>query len=300
MTHGYNPTHDKTGCGAAQNERGIVNQDHRQTRRSEYSQPSQNYRNKKPAGHTSYSTRYPAFRFLSPAFSVIGAKITQRHFEVSYCISTRLTSLYAAMVEEDSEPSKFFEGVPDNELVRRAQADDLEAYQALMSRYQPRIHSLIYNMTSNKEDTEDLLQEVFIKAHSALPKFKGKSSFYTWVYRIAVNRSINFLKKRKRRSALSLNDIDSGIERDEVYVEISRKNTPFRDARLNEIQEKLNAAIQRLSDKHRTVVVMHDIEGISHDQIAEIIGVSSGTVRSRLFYARKQLQAELSEFMNEI
>ena len=193
-----------------------------------------------------------------------------------------------------------FEGVPDTELVRRAQGDDLEAYQALMERYQPRIYSLIYNMTSNKEDTEDLIQDVFIKAHSALPKFKGKSSFYTWVYRIAVNRTINYVKKRKRRMALSLNDIDAGIERDEVYVELSRKSSPFRDARMTEIQEKLNTALQTLSEKHRTVVVMHDIEGISHDKIAEILGVSSGTVRSRLFYARKQLQAELSEFTNEM
>ena len=198
---------------------------------------------------------------------------------------------------KDNDP---FTDVPDTELVRRAQGDDLEAYQELMQRYHPRIYSLIYNMTSNREDTEDLLQEVFIKAHSALPKFKGNSSFYTWVYRIAVNRTINFLKKRKRRGTLSLNDVDTGIERDEVYVELSRKNTPFRDARMTEIQEKLNNALQRLSEKHRTVVVMHDIEGIAHDKIAEIIGVSSGTVRSRLFYARKQLQAELSEFINEI
>jgi RNA polymerase sigma-70 factor (ECF subfamily) len=216
------------------------------------------------------------------------------------CILLILPPIYDAMSESESIEHDPYEGIPDTELVKRAQADDLDAYQELMKRYQPRIYSLIYNMTSNKEDTEDLIQEVFVKAHSALPKFKGKSSFYTWVYRIAVNRSINFVKKRKRRAALSLNDVDTGVERDEVYVELSRKSTPFRDARMTEIQEKLNKALQRLSEKHRTVVVMHDIEGIPHDKIAEIIGVSSGTVRSRLFYARKQLQAELSEFIHEM
>jgi RNA polymerase sigma-70 factor (ECF subfamily) len=190
--------------------------------------------------------------------------------------------------------------VPEKELVQRTRARDLDAYAELMQRYQRRIYALVYNMTGNNEDTEDLIQDIFLKAYSALEKFQGKSSFYTWVYRIAVNRTINFVKKRKKRQAASLNDVDSGIERDEAYVELSSRSTPFRDARNSEIFEKLNAALQKLSEKHRAVVVMHDIEGIPHDRIAEIIGVSSGTVRSRLFYARRQLQADLAEYMDEI
>ncbi|MFT5121682.1 MAG: RNA polymerase sigma factor (sigma-70 family) [Kiritimatiellia bacterium] len=204
------------------------------------------------------------------------------------------------MSESSDQPENPLANVPEKELVSRAQAKDLDAYSELMQRYNRRIYALIYNMTGNNEDTEDLLQEVFLKAYSALEKFQGKSSFYTWVYRIAVNRTINFVKKRKKRQASSLDDIDSGIERDEFYVELSAKSTPFRDARNAEIFEKLNAALQKLSEKHRAVVVMHDIEGIPHDQIAGIIGVSSGTVRSRLFYARRQLQADLAEYMNEM
>jgi RNA polymerase sigma factor (sigma-70 family) len=204
------------------------------------------------------------------------------------------------MSDPAEPPENPLADVPEKDLVRRAQARDLDAYAELMQRYQRRIYALIYNMTGNNEDTEDLIQEVFLKAYSALEKFQGKSSFYTWVYRIAVNRTINFVKKRKKRQAASLNDVDSGVERDEAYVELSSRSTPFRDARNTEIFEKLNAALQKLSEKHRTVVVMHDIEGIPHDRIAEIIGVSSGTVRSRLFYARRQLQADLAEYMDEI
>jgi RNA polymerase sigma-70 factor (ECF subfamily) len=186
--------------------------------------------------------------------------------------------------------------VPDNVLVARAQAQDLAAYEELVRRYQGKIYSLLYNMTGHREDAEDLLQDVFIKAHASLTRFRGKSSFYTWVYRIAVNRAINFRKRRTRKAALSLDDMDQGIERDPAYVELSSKTPPLRELSLNEIQEKLNVALQTLSEKHRTVVVLHDIQGIPHDEIGEMLGCSAGTVRSRLFYARKKLQLELSEF----
>lgn len=183
------------------------------------------------------------------------------------------------------------------ELVRRSRAKDLVAYDELVGRYQGRIYSLLYNMTSNKEDAEDILQEVFVKAYQSLDKFRGTSSFYTWVYRIAVNRAINFLKKRKRKSALSLDDVDLGIERDPAYVEMTSRESPIRDMSIHELQRKLNEALKTLSEKHRTVVVLHDIQGLPHDEIADMLGCSAGTVRSRLFYARQRLQAELTEFM---
>jgi RNA polymerase sigma-70 factor (ECF subfamily) len=166
-------------------------------------------------------------------------------------------------------------------------------------RYQKRIYILVYNMTSHKEDAEDLVQDVFIKAFSALPHFKGQSSFYTWIYRIAINRVINFLKKRKRQSALSLNDPDSGLEREVEQLLGSDPSAPRRQVNLHELQERLNKALAKLSDKHRAVVVMHDIQGIPHDQIADTLGVSAGTVRSRLFYARQLLQSELSDLYHE-
>lgn len=186
--------------------------------------------------------------------------------------------------------------VADRDLVERARQQDLAAYDELIRRYQRKIYQLVYNMTSNREDAEDLTQDVFVKAYQALRYFKGDSSFYTWVYRIAVNRTINYLKKRKRGAALSLDDLDQAVERDPGYVELRARESPVRDASLSELQKKLNEALQTLSEKHRTVVVMHDIQGIQHDEIARVLGCSEGTVRSRLFYARQELQKQLSEF----
>lgn len=183
-------------------------------------------------------------------------------------------------------------------LVDRARRQDLDAYNELVTRYQSRIYALIYNMTSSREDTEDLVQDVFVKAYRSLGWFKGDASFYTWIYRIAVNRTINFLKRRKRLSTgkMSLDDMDLAIERDADYVALSSRESPFRDMTITELQERLNKALQTLSEKHRTVVVLHDIQGVPHDEIGNILGCSAGTVRSRLFYARQQLQKELAEF----
>lgn len=199
-----------------------------------------------------------------------------------------------------SEPEKTAEHEIDLEddrvLAQRAKEGDMRAYEDLVERYYGKLYGLIYNMTSNKEDTEDMIQEVLIKAYTSLPKFKGNSSFYTWIYRIAINRTINFLKKRRRKQALSLDQVDGGLERDPAYVELSSKITPVRDVKILELQEKLNTALQTLSEKHRAVVVLHDIQGIPHLEISRMLGVSEGTLRSRLYYARQQLQSELAEF----
>lgn len=197
---------------------------------------------------------------------------------------------------EDSKDEEAPLDPPDAVLVGRAREGEYAAYEELIRRHQRKIYALVYNMTSNKEDAEDMVQDVFVKAFASLKNFKGDSSFYTWVYRIAVNRTINFLKKRKRNPDLSLDDMDQAIERDPAYVELRARESPVRDAGLSELQKKLNEALQTLSEKHRTVVVLHDIQGVPHEEIARMIGCSEGTVRSRLFYARQHLQRELAEF----
>lgn len=186
----------------------------------------------------------------------------------------------------------------DTELVALAQKGSTNSFNKLVDKYHSRIYSLTYQMTSNREDAEDLTQEIFIKAFEALPRFKGRSSFYTWLYRIGINKTINYRKKRNRNRPLSIDALDQDITYDEVYAELDSKDSPLRHIGLNELQVKLNEAMQRLSLKHRTVVVMHDIEGIPHDEIAKIVGVSVGTIRSRLFYARRQLQADLGEYIS--
>ena len=182
-------------------------------------------------------------------------------------------------------------------LVRRSREGDLEAYNELVKLYQERIYATIYHMTANHEDTNDLAQESFIKEFRALKSFRGGSSFYTWLYRIAVNKTINFLKQRKTRVQMSLNDLDLNAEHDPDLVALISDKTPRREADLRELKEKLNAALLKLSEPHRLVVVLHDVQGLSHDEIAKVMNCNIGTVRSRLFYARQQLQGWLSNYL---
>ena len=199
--------------------------------------------------------------------------------------------------EPADEPGRPPAPVEEMELVKRARKGDLAAYDELVRRYQERIYATVYHMTSNHEDANDLAQEAFIKAFQALRSFKGGSSFYTWVYRIAVNKTINFLKQRKNRTQMSLDDLDFNAEHDPDLVALISDKTPRREVGLAELQEKLNAAMQKLSEPHRLVVTLHDVQGLSHEEIAKIMDCNVGTVRSRLFYARQQLQAYLSDYL---
>jgi len=185
----------------------------------------------------------------------------------------------------------------EESLIQRARRGDLEAYDELVRLHQERIYATIYHMTANHEDANDLAQESFIKAFHALKSFKGGSSFYTWLYRIAVNKTINFLKQRKNRTHMSLNDLDIKAEHDPDLMALISDKTPRRAAGLKELQEKLNEALLKLSQPHRLVVVLHDVQGQSHEEIAKIMDCNIGTVRSRLFYARQQLQALLSDYL---
>ena len=185
----------------------------------------------------------------------------------------------------------------EQQLVKRARVGDLDAYDELVGRYQERIYATVYHMTANHEDANDLAQETFIKAYQALKSFKGDSSFFTWVYRIAVNKTINFLKQRKNKTHMSLDDLDFNAEHDADLVALISEKTPRREVNLIELQEKLNAAMQKLSEVHRLVVTLHDVQGLSHEEISKIMGCNTGTVRSRLFYARQQLQAYLSDYL---
>jgi RNA polymerase sigma-70 factor (ECF subfamily) len=184
----------------------------------------------------------------------------------------------------------------DTVLVARAREGDRPAFEELMRRHQAKIYGLVFNMTGHREDTEDLVQTSFVKAYRSLPRFHGRSAFSTWLYRIALNTTINFLNRRRRRETASLDDEDQGVERNPEYLRLVSRDSPVRDASISELRQKLNAALERLSEKHRTVVVLHDVQGLPHEEIAGIMKCSQGTVRSRLFYARQYLQGELSEF----
>src|SRR5271157_2263764 len=133
---------------------------------------------------------------------------------------------------DDAADSPESMAADEMELVKRARKGQLDAYDELVRRYQERIYATVYHMTANHEDANDLTQEAFIKAFHALKSFKGGSSFYTWVYRIAVNKTINFLKQRKNKSHMSLNDLDFNAEHDPDLVALISEKTPRREINL--------------------------------------------------------------------
>lgn len=188
---------------------------------------------------------------------------------------------------------------PDQDLVTRAREGDTRAFDALILKYGDKLYGLVYNMTSHKEDTHDLLQEIFARAYQSLKSFRGNSNFYTWIYQIAVNLTLNFLKKRKRRTGLSLNDPDSAVQQDPALVDTTHEANPEQQTNLKELQIKLNEAMMKLSEPHRMVVTMFDIQGMSHGEIAKVLQTSEGTVRSRLHYAHLHLQSALQDSWNE-
>ena len=185
----------------------------------------------------------------------------------------------------------------DETLVARVQDGDMGAFDYLVQRYKERLYATVYHMTGNHADANDLVQDAFIKAFTSIRGFKRESSFYTWIYRITINRTLNHLKRGKNRQQFSLDDIDSHIQSDPDFVELMSHVTPRREVALTELQEKLNDALQKLSEDHRAVVVMHDVQGLTHADIGKALHCSEGTVRSRLFYARQQLQGLLADYL---
>lgn len=183
-------------------------------------------------------------------------------------------------------------------VVRQVQNGNVSAFDNLVIKYRERIYSVIYNLTSNKEDSFDLAQESFIKAFQSIGRFQGKSSFFTWLYRIAVNTSLSHLKKNRHRRFLSYENISEEAGSNEVLEALAAKSSTEKPTIIKELQHKLNEALQTLSVKHRTVLVLFEIDNLSHQEIADIMNCSVGTVRSRLHYAKKQLQSELQDLLD--
>ena len=188
----------------------------------------------------------------------------------------------------------------DAVLVQQVQAGQQKAFDLLVAKYQRRIYRLVLRFIRDPALAEDVAQETFLRAYRAIGQFRGDSQFYTWLYRIAVNLALNFIKQRKRRAGagtLSLDDIDTAAERDPDYLERAGRHTPDQSAHWSEVQRRIHEALGTLTEKHRAVVVMHDLQGLPHDEVARILRIPTATVRTRLFYARKQLQGELRELM---
>ena len=186
----------------------------------------------------------------------------------------------------------------DMAFVRRVQQGDVGAFDQLILKYRERLFSIIYNLTSNREDAADLTQDAFIKAFRSINRFKGKSSFFTWLYRIAINGALTHLKRNRLRRFFSFETIHEEMGATDIMEALAVHTNSDKSALLSELQEKLNEALHKLSPNHRTVVVLFEIEELSHQEISEIMQCSVGTVRSRLHYAKQQLQAYLQNYLS--
>jgi len=174
------------------------------------------------------------------------------------------------------------------DLVRNCQKGDVAAFEELAAKYYRRIHMVILGIVHHREDAMEVAQETFYKAFRNIKRFQGGSSFYTWLYRIAVNLAIDFQRRQKRGAA----DLKENM--DEVVVEADTVGSdPFRELSDRELGDKLLKAINELTPDHKAVILMRAVEGFSYKEIGRIMGCSEGTVMSRLHYARKKLQEKL-------
>jgi RNA polymerase sigma-70 factor (ECF subfamily) len=195
-------------------------------------------------------------------------------------------------------PERQAEADADLRLVEQVCAGDVASFDALVQRYRERVYGVIYNLTSNREDAADLTQDTFIKAFHSIARFKGHSSFFSWLYRIAINATLSHLRRNRMRRFFSLEKLVEEDHNAELLQALVVKATNGKETALKELQEKLNEALQKLSFKHRTVITLFEIDQLSHQEIADIMECSVGTVRSRLHYAKQQLQAFLSDYLN--
>ena len=190
----------------------------------------------------------------------------------------------------------------DGQLVARAKGGDPKAFEMLVVKYQRRIERLIARMVRDVDLVEDIAQESFIRAYRALPQFRGDSAFYTWLYRIAVNTAKKALVDLKRdplvteSARASMNDDDDETSR--VERELTDGETPEAVLASKEIAQTVNAAIEALSDDLRQAITLREIEGLSYEEIAELMNCPIGTVRSRIFRARESIAERLRPLLD--
>src|ERR1700704_3618906 len=192
--------------------------------------------------------------------------------------------------------------VSEVDLVKRCQAGETEAFDELVTRYRTRVFGMIYNMVHSEQDAWDLAQESFLKAWKSIGRFRGQSSFYTWIYRIVMNVTIDWLRKKQVKGGDA--EFDDAVQLKEI--DPAARTVPKADAlphqrmERQEIRARIDAAIQPLSPEHPAVVLMKETEEMQYPAIAEGLGCSIGTVMSRLFYARKKLQNLLRDLYENV
>ena len=178
-------------------------------------------------------------------------------------------------------------------LVGRAKKGDREAYRELVQRYQKRVFGILFGMLRSREDAMELSQDVFIKVYQRIKEFEEKSSFYTWVYRIAFNLAIDFRRREWKKVHTEYDDAvsqDSSVDDGVFNRELAN---PEQTMQSHELGEQIRRALETLPDEQKQVLLLREVEGLSYQEMADSMGCSIGTIMSRLFYARKKMQAQL-------
>lgn len=190
----------------------------------------------------------------------------------------------------------------DIKLVERAQKGDREAFKELVERYQRKVYGICYGMLKDQEASLDVSQEVFLKVYRYLEKFNRESSFYTWVYRITVNMCIDYIRKNRRVQRVEYDDQlahdGSEVEGNEHINPSQLGIHPDKVYGRKELRQKMLEALESLNEKHRTILIMREVDGLSYEEMAEILAISKGTVMSRLFHARRYFQDALKEYLD--
>lgn len=185
----------------------------------------------------------------------------------------------------------------DSELVERGRAGDRQALHALVERYQRRILGVVVALVRNPEDAREVVQESFVRAFRSLDAFKGDSSFYTWLYRIAVNQAIDLQRRESKRTTVEYDETQPAGDAPLAFGGKTRGEDPYDAVRNRELGAKIFEAIEDLTPDHRAVILLREIDGLSYEEISQVLGCSLGTVMSRLHYARRKLQGKLKELL---
>lgn len=187
------------------------------------------------------------------------------------------------------------ERLADTEMVLKVREGDVTAFRGLVEKYQGRVYSMVYGMLRNREDARDVTQDAFVKAFHNLDSFRLESSFYTWLYRIAMNLAIDVTRKRKRRKTSSFEESIAARDEDGSIAEVHNQEGPQRLHQRKQLYGRIMDAIETLPEDQRQAILLRELDGLSYKEISDIMGIPEGTVMSRLFYARKKLQKLLED-----
>ena len=192
------------------------------------------------------------------------------------------------------------ESVDDHDLVLAARRGDADAFRTLFERYHRRAYALAFGVVRHQDDALDVVQDAFIKAHKYLDKFEGNSSFYTWLYRIVMNLAIDHLRKHRRVKPVELDESKLDEDGDDSLMPRILGANPGRALMDKQIRARIDQALAELSENHRAVLVMRELEGLSYEEMAQAMACSKGTIMSRLFHARKNMQKRLVDLLDHV